>query len=173
MPVMGALFSNDHLHVFDSISSVWYFVACFCMNAYFHHLYDYAIILCLHMLLLLIWLIASNILIEVPFWCSHLTKMSGIGPFMVTLSFYFPWLLMNQTIIWFFSFSVMQFLSRNGIECNDLEELFIKDQSLSNESKYFCFGLFTFHLKNFNINFAPPTFLRCGQDCWVRSELSP
>jgi len=47
---------------------------------------------------------------------------------------------------------VMQFLSRNGIECNDLEDLFIKDQSLSNESKYFGFGFFTFFLKNINLN---------------------
>lgn len=38
----------------------------------------------------------------------------------------------------------MQFLNRNGIECNDLEELFIKDQSLSNESEYFGFVFFTF-----------------------------
>ncbi|KAF8672913.1 hypothetical protein HU200_049138 [Digitaria exilis] len=30
--------------------------------------------------------------------------------------------------------SIRSFLNRNGIECNDLEELFIKDQSLSNES---------------------------------------
>ncbi|AQK48456.1 AAA-type ATPase family protein, partial [Zea mays] len=30
--------------------------------------------------------------------------------------------------------SIRMFLSRNGIECNDLEELFIKDQSLSNEN---------------------------------------
>lgn len=37
---------------------------------------------------------------------------------------------------------MMQFLNRNGIECNDLEELFIKDQSLSNESEYFCFVLY-------------------------------
>lgn len=49
----------------------------------------------------------------------------------------------------------MQFLSRNGIECNDLEELFIKDQSLSNESEYFGFGFgfFTiFYVKNCNLN---------------------
>ena len=32
---------------------------------------------------------------------------------------------------------VLQFLSRNGIECSDLEELFIKDQSLTNESEHF------------------------------------
>ncbi|CAO2146380.1 unnamed protein product [Urochloa humidicola] len=30
--------------------------------------------------------------------------------------------------------SIRSFLNRNGIECNDLEELFIKDQSLSNEN---------------------------------------
>jgi hypothetical protein len=47
---------------------------------------------------------------------------------------------------------VTQFLNRNGIECNDLEELFIKDQSLSNESEYFGFGFFTFFLKNINLN---------------------
>ncbi|KAF8672924.1 hypothetical protein HU200_049137 [Digitaria exilis] len=40
--------------------------------------------------------------------------------------------------------SIRSFLNRNGIECNDLEELFIKDQSLSNESEYFGFVFFTF-----------------------------
>ena len=43
--------------------------------------------------------------------------------------------------------SVMQFLSRSAIECNDLEELFIKDQSLTNESEYF------FYVCNLSIEF--------------------
>lgn len=45
--------------------------------------------------------------------------------------------------------SIHTFLSRNGIECNDIEELFIKDQSLSNESVDKIVGYaVSYHLKN-------------------------
>ncbi|WVZ49990.1 hypothetical protein U9M48_001292 [Paspalum notatum var. saurae] len=45
--------------------------------------------------------------------------------------------------------SIRMFLSRNGIECNDLEELFIKDQSLSNESVDKIVGYaVSYHLQN-------------------------
>ncbi|KAM3312635.1 hypothetical protein ACQJBY_032468 [Aegilops geniculata] len=38
--------------------------------------------------------------------------------------------------------SIRTFLNRSAIECNDLEELFIKDQSLTNESEFFLFAVF-------------------------------
>ncbi|KAF7043064.1 hypothetical protein CFC21_052502 [Triticum aestivum] len=38
--------------------------------------------------------------------------------------------------------SIRSFLNRSAIECNDLEELFIKDQSLTNESEFFLFAVF-------------------------------
>ncbi|KAJ1276678.1 hypothetical protein BS78_05G233000 [Paspalum vaginatum] len=45
--------------------------------------------------------------------------------------------------------SIRMFLNRNGIECNDLEELFIKDQSLSNESVDKIVGYaVSYHLQN-------------------------
>ncbi|CAL4978943.1 unnamed protein product [Urochloa decumbens] len=45
--------------------------------------------------------------------------------------------------------SIRAFLSRNGIECNDLEELFIKDQSLSNENVDKIVGYaVSYHLKH-------------------------
>ncbi|CAO2145006.1 unnamed protein product [Urochloa humidicola] len=45
--------------------------------------------------------------------------------------------------------SIRSFLSRNGIECNDLEELFIKDQSLSNENVDKIVGYaVSYHLKH-------------------------
>ncbi|XP_066337616.1 uncharacterized protein [Miscanthus floridulus] len=45
--------------------------------------------------------------------------------------------------------SIRMFLSRNGIECNDLEELFIKDQSLSNENVDKIVGYaVSYHLKH-------------------------
>ncbi|CAD6255841.1 unnamed protein product [Miscanthus lutarioriparius] len=45
--------------------------------------------------------------------------------------------------------SIRTFLSRNGIECNDLEELFIKDQSLSNENVDKIVGYaVSYHLKH-------------------------
>ncbi|XP_051180278.1 uncharacterized protein [Lolium perenne] len=45
--------------------------------------------------------------------------------------------------------SIRTFLSRSAIECNDLEELFIKDQSLTNESVDKIVGYaVSYHLKN-------------------------
>ncbi|KAF8665940.1 hypothetical protein HU200_054025 [Digitaria exilis] len=45
--------------------------------------------------------------------------------------------------------SIRSFLNRNGIECNDLEELFIKDQSLSNENVDKIVGYaVSYHLKH-------------------------
>ncbi|ONM27364.1 AAA-type ATPase family protein [Zea mays] len=45
--------------------------------------------------------------------------------------------------------SIRTFLSRNGIECNDIEELFIKDQSLSNENVDKIVGYaVSYHLKH-------------------------
>ncbi|TKW02253.1 hypothetical protein SEVIR_8G234200v4 [Setaria viridis] len=45
--------------------------------------------------------------------------------------------------------SIRAFLSRNGIECNELEELFIKDQSLSNENVDKIVGYaVSYHLKH-------------------------
>ncbi|KAG0530860.1 hypothetical protein BDA96_05G223600 [Sorghum bicolor] len=45
--------------------------------------------------------------------------------------------------------SIRTFLSRNGIECNDLEKLFIKDQSLSNENVDKIVGYaVSYHLKH-------------------------
>ncbi|KAL6653731.1 hypothetical protein ACP70R_008655 [Stipagrostis hirtigluma subsp. patula] len=45
--------------------------------------------------------------------------------------------------------SIRTFLNRNGIECSDLEELFIKDQSLSNESVDKIVGYaVSYHLKH-------------------------
>ncbi|KAF7048444.1 hypothetical protein CFC21_057205 [Triticum aestivum] len=38
--------------------------------------------------------------------------------------------------------SIRTFLNRSAIECSDLEELFIKDQSLTNESEFFLFAVF-------------------------------
>ncbi|KAG2563981.1 hypothetical protein PVAP13_8KG377800 [Panicum virgatum] len=45
--------------------------------------------------------------------------------------------------------NIRAFLSRNGIECNDLEDLFIKDQSLSNENVDKIVGYaVSYHLKH-------------------------
>ncbi|CAN6381998.1 unnamed protein product [Urochloa humidicola] len=45
--------------------------------------------------------------------------------------------------------SIRTFLNRNGIECNDLEDLFIKDQSLSNENVDKIVGYaVSYHLKH-------------------------
>jgi hypothetical protein len=45
--------------------------------------------------------------------------------------------------------SIRTFLSRNGIECSDLEELFIKDQSLTNENVDKIVGYaVSYHLKH-------------------------
>ncbi|KAG2559127.1 hypothetical protein PVAP13_8NG317500 [Panicum virgatum] len=45
--------------------------------------------------------------------------------------------------------NIRAFLNRNGIECNDLEELFIKDQSLSNENVDKIVGYaVSYHLKH-------------------------
>ncbi|KAL6907838.1 hypothetical protein ACP4OV_002008 [Aristida adscensionis] len=48
--------------------------------------------------------------------------------------------------------SIRTFLSRNGIECNDLEDLFIKDQSLSNENVDKIVGYaVSYHLKHHRV----------------------
>ncbi|OEL14540.1 ATPase family AAA domain-containing protein 1-A [Dichanthelium oligosanthes] len=48
--------------------------------------------------------------------------------------------------------SIRAFLNRNGIECNDLEELFIKDQSLSNENVDKIVGYaVSYHLKHIKV----------------------
>jgi len=140
----GLNFHNEKCHIFlkwSIINVVWlYFFFRWCpvafyirMNAYFHPLYlcDYFIY---------IYAFAINV-VEIINYPHSINFLHGQNVY------YWAFLSLYDL----FSL-VTQFLNRNGIECNDLEELFIKDQSLSNESEYFGFGFFTFFLKNINLN---------------------
>ena len=139
----GLNFCNEQCHIFlkwSIINVVWLYFSSVDALLLFTSVWMHIFIHCIYAIILYIYAFAINV-VEIINYPHSINFLHGQNVY------YWAFLSLYNL----FSL-VTQFLNRNGIECNDLEELFIKDQSLSNESEYFGFGFFTFFLKNINLN---------------------